>query len=249
MKLVGSLPILPERTRRGQVRPNNARDIYWHNLLTESIDSTRTMLLHAASSESLQVVMVTSALGGEGKTLLSGHLSASLARAGFKTLLIDGDLRRPTLHKLFNLELQPGLSEVLRGEADLLGATQQTPVPGLSVIPAGHLDAQSAQAMAQGELRNLFQQLKQQYDFVIVDSAPVLPVVDSQLIGQHVDGVLFSILRDVSRLPSVYAAYEKLSMLRIRILGAVVNGARTSSYGSGYYNYTSVPSPTAPAAS
>jgi Mrp family chromosome partitioning ATPase len=80
--------------------------------------------------------------------------------------------------------------------------------------------------------------LRENYDFIVIDSAPVLPVADSQLIGQHADGVVFSVMRDVSRLPEVYAAYERLSVLRIRILGAVVNGAAGGAYGSSYYHYS-----------
>src|SRR5205823_6858348 len=98
------------------------------------------------------------------------------------------------------------------------------------VITAGRSDSRAVQALARERIGELLQQLKEGYDFVIIDSAPVLPVADSQLIGQHVDGVVLSVMREVSRLPTVYAAYERLALLRIRILGAVVNGLAASSY-------------------
>src|SRR5262249_7965470 len=184
--------------------------------------------------ESLRILMVTSAFGGEGKTMLSSHLATSMARAGHRTLLIDCDLRRPSLHKLFEQPLGPGLSEVLQGRADLGAAVRPSQVPGLWVLTAGDCQGQAPQVLDQGRLAALFHQLRQQYDYIVVDSAPVLPVADSQLIGQHVDGVLLSVLRDVSRLPSLYAAYERLTMLKINILGAVVHGAAASSYEPPY---------------
>src|SRR5262249_1374176 len=158
LPVVGSLPVLPERVRRGGARPGNRRDQYWRNLLTESVDSTRTMLLHAASRDGAQIIMVASALGGEGKTTLASHLVASLARAGRRVLLVDGDLRRPALHKVFNLPAHPGLAELLRGEVDLNAAIQAGPIPGLSVLTAGQPDAMAVQALSHGRLAPLFQQ-------------------------------------------------------------------------------------------
>jgi capsular exopolysaccharide synthesis family protein len=224
LRVVGSLPLLPERIRRGQYRAGNTQDIYWRNLLTESVDSTRTLMVHTAERESLRVIMVTSALGGEGKTMLASHLVASLARAGRKAVLIDCDLRRPAVHRVFNLPAGPGLSELLRGEAEQPDVIYPGPIAGLSLIPAGRPDAAAVQALAHGGVRLLFQKLREQYDFVIVDSAPVLPVTDSQLVGQCADGVLLAVMMDVSRLTAIAAAHDRLVNLNIRILGTVIHG-------------------------
>src|SRR5262249_30888475 len=133
--------------------PASPADVYWQNLLTESIDATRTMLQHAARQSGLRVVMVTSALGGEGKTSLASHLATSLARAGCRTLLIDGDLRRPVVHRLFDVDGTPGLSEVLRGEAAVEDAVSPTPVDSLWILPAGAYDGQTLQVLARGGAR------------------------------------------------------------------------------------------------
>ncbi len=205
-----------------------------YNLWTESVDTARTLVTHAAQAEAARVVMVTSATSGEGKTSLASHLASSLARAGHRTLLVDGDLRSPAVHALFDKPLGPGLCEVLRGQATVEDAVQETPARGLSLLTAGQWDADALQALAQGTAHEMFARLKEQYDYVIVDSSPVLAVADALMIGRHVDGVLLSILRDVSRVPTVYAAYQRLHMLGIRTLGAVVNGARSERYGSWY---------------
>src|SRR5207247_8635330 len=102
------------------------------------------------------------------------------------------------------------------------------------VMAAGIWDAHATQALAQENVQALFEELRGQFDFIVIDSSPVLPVADTLLIGQHVDGVVLSILRDQSQLPRVYAAYQRLAMLGVRMLGAVVHGARGDSYGSEY---------------
>jgi capsular exopolysaccharide synthesis family protein len=225
LPVVGTLPALPLRARQPLPSGANSKDLFWQSVLNESMDAIRTLLLHAARTESLQVVMVTSAAGGEGKTSVASHLAASLARAWRKTLLIDGDLRNPAAHKLFDMLLEPGLSEVLRGEINLADAIRPTPLSRLSLMPAGAWDGDAVQALAQDGVKAQFAQLKQQYDFIVVDSCPVLPVADSLLLGQHVDAVVFTIMRDVSRMPSIHAAQQRLSALGIRTLGAVVIGA------------------------
>jgi capsular exopolysaccharide synthesis family protein len=233
IRVVGALP---NSARRGPRRllGSKTRDSYHDLLLTESIDSTRTMLLHLARSESVRVVMVTSATAGEGKTSLSCHLAASMARIGLKTLLIDGDLRNPTTHRLFEVDNDMGLSELLLGERELHEVVRPTAVSGLSLLPAGIWDSQVSQVLAQHSTRVLFDQLRQEYDFILVDSSPVLPVADALMIGQIVDGVIFSILCEVSRMPSVYVATQRMAALGIRVLGAIVNGAQGELYVSSY---------------
>jgi succinoglycan biosynthesis transport protein ExoP len=235
MNLFGTLPILPRRGRK--LGLGDARRQRWGSMLIESVDAARTALLHISRTESVHVVMVASALGGEGKTSLASHLATSLARAGRRTLLVDGDLRCPSAHELFDQPCSPGFCEVLRDEVELADAIQPTLVSGLWLLSAGLCDSDSIQALASRDLRVIFDQLKEHYDFLVIDSSPVLPVADALLIGQHVDAVIFSIMRDVSRIPKVHAAYERLSRLGIRMLGAIVTGEQADYYGN-TYQYT-----------
>jgi capsular exopolysaccharide synthesis family protein len=234
LRLVGALPDVPERSRRKLSGPVPEADPYWSSLLVESIDATRTMLLHAAGGEPIRALMVTSAASGEGKTSLASQLANSLARAGRRTLLVDCDLRNPVVHKLFDQLRGPGFCELLRGEAELSDVIQSTFIPGLSLIAAGECDAQALQVLAREQVGDIFQTLKNEFDFVVIDTAPVLPVADSLLVARHADAVLFSILRDVSRAHCVYTAYERLSTLGVRMLGAVVTGAREEYRNSSY---------------
>jgi capsular exopolysaccharide synthesis family protein len=234
LRVIGSVPALTKAAQR----PDD-EEVYEHELL-ESIDGIRTLLLRDARMESTRAVMVTSAVSGEGKTTLASHLASSLARAGRRTLLVDCDLRRPAAHQLFELPLQPGFSEVLMNEVHVAEAVRSTAVENLWVMPAGQWDREVMQALARDGGADIFERLKSEYDFIIVDSHPVLPATDSLLIGQHVDAVLMSLLRDVSQTPRVHAAGQRLASLGIRVLGAVVNGMKPEDYGNGYV-YTAQP--------
>ncbi len=235
LRVIGTVPAFPNRANlKAAVETGGAN---WRFVLNESINSARTMLLHTARTQSMQVVMVTSATQGEGKTSLASQLATSMATAGMRTLIVDCDLRNPSIQKLFELPLGPGVSEVLRQEVDVSDVVQATTVPNLWVIPAGQCSNATIAALAQGHpLETLFNRLRGQFDFVIVDSCPVLPVADALLIGQHVDGVVFSIMQDISQLPKVMTASEKLHQLNIPLVGAVVNGIKQEVYSYGY-NY------------
>ena len=223
IRVVGAVPTLPHMERH-LIGPTGEPDLEGHPAL-ESIDALRTMLLRAADDEATRIVMVTSATHGEGKTTVASHLASSLARAGRKTLLIDGDLRRPSAHQLFELPMQPGFSEVLLSEVELTDAVQETMLDGLSFMAAGQWDREVLQALARDGVEGILEKLQEEFDFIVIDSHPVLPATDSLLIGQRVDAVILSVLREVSQMPRVYAASQRLSSLGIRVLGAVVNGA------------------------
>jgi polysaccharide biosynthesis transport protein len=237
LRLMGTVPTVPERTQRGLGSASDPRDLYWQGILAESVDAARTMLLHMARQESHKVVMITSAIGGEGKTQLSCHLAASLARAGFRTLLVDCDLRRPAVHQLFGLAKGPGFGELLCEEVKSEKAVQATLVDGLWAMSAGKATPAAFQALAHHKSKEIFASLKEKFDFVLVDSAPVLAVSDSSLIAQGVDGVMLSVLREVSLLPSVFSAYERLVALQVRVLGAVVSGVAGDYYRTRYPSY------------
>ena len=209
LAVVGALPILPARNHhRGAIaRRETDKDRYWRNVLLESVDATRTLLLHAARTGSYRVMMITSAVGGEGKTSLASYLATSLARSGLRTLLIDADLRSPMMHRLFDLPPAPGLSELLRGEVELDDALGGDGRRGPDApAPPGDATARPSASSRRAGSPRCSTRLKQRFDFIIVDSSPILPVADAMLIAQHADAALFSIFRDVSRKTKVKAA-------------------------------------------
>lgn len=181
--------------------------------------------------------MVTSAKAGEGKTTISVSLAASLGRCGRRTLLIDGDLRRPNVHRLLDMPLDKGLAEVLRGEATLQEVIRPSRATGMWMMSAGHCDQISLQALTKNVLAQLFETLRTEFDSIVVDTGPVLAVVDPLLLGQHCDGAILSIVHQVSQITPVYETCERLKATGIRVLGCVVNGTPRSAFGlyHGYY--------------
>jgi capsular exopolysaccharide synthesis family protein len=149
-------------------------------------------------------------------------------------LLVDGDLRSPSAHLLFNVPLSPGLADVLRGKATVAEAAHPTPVPNLFLMPAGECDPVALQSLNGHYLAEVFTQVRERFDSIIVDTSPVLPVPDALLIARHVDGAVISLLQGVSRVPYVEEATHKLSEIGVRILGAVVNGTAHQVFGYGY---------------
>jgi succinoglycan biosynthesis transport protein ExoP len=231
MRIVGTLPRLPSALRKKSAQAQVLGGLDARYGMTEAVDAIRTVLMSSPRNDGARVILVTSAIGGEGKTTLASHLAASLSRAWRKTLLIDGDLRKPALHSQLDLPLEPGFSEALRGEIEFDDAVKPTLTSRLWLMPAGKVDGHSLQALAQEGLASVFDLLKDQYDFIVIDTSPVLLVPDGLLLAQQADAVLLSVMRDHSRLPAVYAAQQKLASLGIAVLGGVMIGEKTEVYG------------------
>ncbi len=239
LSVIGSLPLIP---RRRMLRLGGAteQDQFWRSLLSESVDSIAAVLLRGTKSGTHRAVMVSSATAGEGKSTLASHLATSLAGAGRRTILVDFDLRRPALHRVFDLPLQPGLNDVLRETSALDAVIQLTQIPNLTFLSAGRRSSTGLAGLAVADLKSLFDRFRAQFDFVVVDGSPILPVVDTRLIAQHVDGVLLSVLRDVSRVPQVRGACQLMEQFGIPVLGVVITGSSWEVYKySRYELYTS----------
>ncbi len=217
LPVVGNVPDV-----RGRRAPTLA-DLEGQGRVSEAVDALRTVLLRDGDSGP-RLLLVTSAVGQEGKTSLAVQLAASLARAWRKTLLVDADLRKPEAHTLFETPLEPGLSEVLRGEAEVADVIQPTGLNRLWLISAGHWDTHAIQALAQEGAGRFFDRLKEQFDFIVLDACAVLPVADVLLLSTHVDGVLLAVRSGVSQLPIVQAAQQRLATLKVPLCGAVLMG-------------------------
>ncbi|WP_162670082.1 tyrosine-protein kinase domain-containing protein [Gemmata massiliana] len=227
VRLLGTVPVAgQESSKSGRPAPS----------LVEAIDATRTMLVHGTDEPDLRVFVVTSAVSGEGKTSLTGHLAISLARAGFRTLLVDGDLRAPTVHRVFDAPLAPGLCEILRGSASIAEAVRPTGIPGLSALTAGQWTLATRHAIVGDRWRVTKDELKSNFDFVIVDTSPLLLVSDTLLLAREADGVVVSVLMGVSQIALVDEAVARLLAVRAKVTGVIANGVRHAAhaYTHGY---------------
>jgi capsular exopolysaccharide synthesis family protein len=208
----------------------------------QQLDHLRVALCGEGGNEGRgRCVLITSAVGGEGKTTLAAQLAVRCAEAGASTVLIDADLRRATLGRLFEVPDCPGLSDVLRGDAQLEDALVPiSQVGGCQLLPAGSPEANPNRILRGKNFAPMLERLRTSFDVVIIDTSPVLPVPDALILGRLADGAVIATRHDQSRFPAVERANGLLSGAGIPVLGVVVNGARGGDrrFGSGYASYT-----------
>lgn len=196
----------------------------------ESIRQLRTNLafLRAAGTPTAgaEVVLVTSALGGEGKTTTALDLARSFAEAGERVLLVEADLRRPTLVPALHLEPGPGLSDVLAGQAEAGAAVRPGGAEGLSVLPAGTVPPNPAELLGSARMAEVVRALRGTYDKVLLDAAPLLPVTDAAVCSAVADGVLLVVRWGRTGRDEVAEAAAMLEQVHADVLGTVLNGRR-----------------------
>jgi succinoglycan biosynthesis transport protein ExoP len=225
---VGLLPDVPDWPR-GFV---DSAAIGAEDEFTDAVDATCAMLLRNTDTSASQVLLTASAQSGEGKSTLSCQLALGFARAGFKTLLIDGDLRNASLHRVFGVPAEPGFADVLRGAADYSAALRPGPADRLTLLPSGRCDARTVRGLDWKRLPDLFRQFRGEYQIVVIDTAPLLALPDTLYLAEHADGAVLALRRDVSRLAAAWAATQRLSMFKCRLVGAIVSGEKLSEYGT-----------------
>jgi polysaccharide biosynthesis transport protein len=181
----------------------------------------------------LQTLLVTSAEPGEGKSTIVANLAFAIAQSGRKIIVVDSDLRLPTLHQIFGLSNEIGLSNVLKQEVTLDEAEQDSKMPGVRVLTSGPLPANPAELLGSSQMTALIKQLGQQYDLVLLDTPSLLAVTDAAMLAPTVDGVVLVVGRAQVQQGAVRAARQQLADVKARPVGVVVNRAEQD--GSYYY--------------
>jgi capsular exopolysaccharide synthesis family protein len=210
----------------------------------EAYRSLRTSLQFARQERRLRVIVVTSPAVGDGKTSTLANLGVVFAQAGERVLLVSCDLRRPKIGEFFGIDEQAGLTSILLGEHTLEQVL--VPAPGvdrLTLLPAGPIPPNPAEVLNGDQARAIFGRLREQFDLVLIDSPPVLPVTDAAILSQYADATLMLAAADQTRRADLHRAAEKLDQVGATILGIVLNKvtkqtSREYGYGYGYtYGY------------
>jgi capsular exopolysaccharide synthesis family protein len=207
----------------------------------EAFRSLRTSLVFTSGGESTRIIAVTSSQPLEGKTTTACNLAMALALGGSRVLLIDADMRRPGLHKTMGLPNEVGLSHLLVGQSRVRDVVQRTAEPNLFVITAGRTPPNPSELLASPRMTHLIDNLsKGPFDWVLVDTPPVLAVTDAVIIAPKVAGVVFVIGSEMTRRVHAERALETLQSGTVRSIGAVLNRVdfeRNKYYYSRYYGY------------
>lgn len=203
----------------------------------EEFRTLRSKLYQARERQPLNKLLVTSALPREGKSFTSANLAQAIVRQhGRRALIIDADLRNPQLHNLFGAERGPGLFEYLRGEQDEFSIMQRGPMENLFLIPAGISSPNPAELLANGRLRTLLNRVESIFDWIIIDSAPAVPVSDAALIANDCDGVLLVVRSSSTPIDAAKRARKEFEDRNV--VGVVLNGVtpELSPYMQYYYS-------------
>ena len=211
-----------------------------HSLIAESIRNLRTMVDFAEVAQKSKSFMVTSSVQGEGKSYVAANLAVAIAQTGEKVLLIDGDLRRSTIHKVFRVSNAKGLSDYLAGGRNIEDAKaliQESDVKGLSVLVGGPRPPNPAELLNTPRLEAFVNWATQEYDRVIVDCPPMFPISDALLWGKCIPGCVYVVNFGKTRVPLIKTATKRMAAASIKILGTIVNMSKFGGLSYSYYGY------------
>ncbi|MGP4058906.1 polysaccharide biosynthesis tyrosine autokinase [Mycobacterium sp. 4D054] len=230
VSMVGSVPLDRERRRQTAISFEND-----NSAIAEAFRKLRTNLQFLSVDRPPRVILLTSSVPSEGKSTTSVNIALALAEAEHNVVLVDGDMRRPTVAKYLDLVGTVGFSTVLSGRATLSEALQKTRYPGLTVLTSGAVPPNPSELLGSQSARTLLSELKAQFDYVVVDSAPLLAVTDAAILAAGADGVLVVVRHGSTRRDQLAHAIANLGSVGAHTLGAVMT--MVPSRGSGSYSY------------
>lgn len=204
------------------------------SIAAESYRTLRTNLQYSSFDKEYKVIVVTSSEPGEGKSTTAGNLAISLAQGEKKVLLIDCDLRKPSLHKRFKISNIVGLSDVLIGMESLSKSVNRYK-KNLMILTSGKIPPNPSEMLGSEAMTDLLKKLKEEFDYIILDTAPILAVTDSQILSTKADGTILVVKAESTKKESVQNAINLLKKVNAHIIGTVLNGVDTKR--SNYYYY------------
>lgn len=200
----------------------------------EAYNSIRTNLLFTQQGEKCPIFVVTSPTANNGKTINSANLALNFAQMGKKTLVIDADMRNPSLHKLFSLSSRNGLSEILAGLTDNITVTK-TEIENLSVLTSGKIPPNPTELLSSPRMDKLLDFVKEHYDCVFIDTPPINIVTDATVFSQKATGYVIIVKTDTTNVPELKTTVSTLQSINANILGFILNDANSEK--KKYYSY------------
>lgn len=207
------------------------------NPATEAYRVIRTSIQFAQAGKELKTLAVTSCIPNDGKSMTAANLAVVLTQAGKSVLLIDCDMRNPTVHKNFNLSNKVGLSSCISMGTALSDAVQKTSIEGLYALTGGVIPPNPSELLGSEQMKNVLQRAKEQYDYVLIETPPVMPVTDALIVSRFVDGMILVIASAEVKVEMARDVKNQLVNAGANILGVVLNKVRSEHHGYGYYYY------------
>ena len=237
LPFLGAIPLVDENELQDLEKVVYANP---KSLVSEAFRVIRTSILYSSPNSPPKSLLITSTQPLEGKTTCASNLALSFTQSGLKVVLIDADLRKPRLHKLFlNNGYAFGLSTYLVGKMELSGVINRTSLDGLDIITSGPIPPNPAELLGSKRMKELIEHLLEEYDHVILDGPPIAGFADSRLLSSVVDGVLLVTSIGITQRQTLRSSIEDILRVRGRIIGTIVNRleSRRSKYGYSYHYY------------
>lgn len=212
------------------------------SLSMEAYRSLRTSIQYSGIDTELQSLVVTSSIPSEGKSTVAANLARSFSEMDKKVLLIDADLRKPTIHKKLQLSNQVGLSDLIVQKLNPTEVIQKVDNQ-FHVLTAGKIPPNPAELVGSEKMSQLLSYLKETYDYIVIDTPPVLSVTDPQLLALKADGTLLVVRAEKTKQKVVQTAFKELKKLNVNVIGSILNdcGQKMGGYSQYYYQYENQP--------
>ncbi len=229
LRSILGMPVLGQISR---IRPEQIGDLEEvgllcdsqpRSLMAEAYRSIRTNIDFLRRNRRIQVILITSPHSGDGKSISASNFAISLAQTGRKVLLIDGDLRKPSQHQIHHLPNTLGMTDVLTERLGIADVIKKTTVATLDLITAGHPEPNPAELLTSTRLNEIIEKLRNSYDFVVVDSPPILAVTDPAILSTVTDGVILIVRANTLRHHDAEETLERINSLGASVLGMIVN--------------------------
>jgi len=208
------------------------------SVAAEAFRSGRTALMFASAKINGNLFLFTSPSPGDGKSTMTANFAVSLAQAGKSVLLIDADFRRPRVHHFFGFDIKPGFCDVLEGKPLEECIRPSGLVPHLSVLTTGGRPKDPGEIVTSQSFHKLLEEVREKYDYVLIDSPPLLPVADAASMSTLVDGVILVLRIRRGVMVASHRAKEQLDLVNARVLGVIVNGLDQNPYYTDYGYYS-----------
>lgn len=203
------------------------------SVVTEQVKTIRTNLNYAMVGKPLKTLMITSAIQGEGKSTVGSNLAVEYAKKGLQVLLVDADLRRPTIHQTFAISNQRGVSSWLSGQLTDVNEAIYPVLDHLFVMPSGPKPPNPAELLASDRMTEFLTVATRKLDLVIVDAPPILPVTDARILAGQVDGTILVVRQNFVEKVAVRQAVSALKNARAQLLGTILNDVDIKTHGYG----------------
>ena len=201
---------------------------YSPSIVDESFRKIKTTIEYSYRDKNYKAIAITSSKYGEGKTFVAANLALILSQGNKKVILIDCDFRKPNIHKKFNISNGIGLSEILMNEENLSIATREYN-ENFYIVTAGKMPLKPSDTLASKAMSDLLEKLKNDYDYIILDTSPILFLSDSQVISNKADGTILVVRSEKTKDYEVKEAYNILKNINVNMIGVILNGIRSES--------------------